>query len=31
MDSIYRFNAQLTSGENFSLESLQGRTALIVI
>ena len=30
MDSIYRFNAQLASGENFSLESLQGKTALIV-
>ena len=30
MDSIYRFNAQLASGENFSLASLQGKTTLIV-
>ncbi|WP_417699090.1 glutathione peroxidase [Pseudoalteromonas lipolytica] len=30
MDSIYRFNAQLASGEDFSLASLQGKTTLIV-
>ncbi|WP_404339587.1 glutathione peroxidase [Pseudoalteromonas mariniglutinosa] len=30
MDSIYRFNAQLASGENFSLQTLQGKTILIV-
>ncbi len=30
MDSIYRFNAQLASGENFALKSLQGKTVLIV-
>lgn len=30
MDSIYRFNAPLTTGDNFSLDALKGKTTLIV-